>query len=271
MNKPQFHLFLVALAMLAGFSPSLWAQTGSIIYADTAALASWNNNPTLSLYVEDPVPVSSPVNSAEHIAALRLFVDHNSMTVPPPFDLEADIDISYGNGNTAANPAHDSKTLTLSAVGNGKWACDVRVVGLDPKTQIRIDVTRLEWVGSGGLPVSDNVYLELMMQVQRCYDPDILFDYLSPPSTFAISSTRAGGLVQIAWDEIEGAAAYDLEWTFVDDILGRTTNGNWIYKPSGQLRYDFGRNSTRVKVKDAAYSFPDVFEHGYLLYRVRPW
>ena len=62
------------------------------------------------------------------------------------------------------------------------------------------------------------------------------------------------------------AESYDLEYTFVDDytaVLG-------TYKPSAAIAYDFKHNSTRVNVINPFYRINLVFDHGYLIYRVRP-
>lgn len=62
------------------------------------------------------------------------------------------------------------------------------------------------------------------------------------------------------------AESYDLEYTFVDDYTA--TSGS--YKALSQIQYDFKHNSTRVSLKDITYTINLLFEHGYVLYRIRP-
>jgi RHS repeat-associated protein len=64
-----------------------------------------------------------------------------------------------------------------------------------------------------------------------------------------------------------GAPYYDIEWTYVNDYSGDATNPFLL---TTALNYDFRANSTMVRVPDGvSYDIPMVFEHGYILFRVR--
>lgn len=76
----------------------------------------------------------------------------------------------------------------------------------------------------------------------------------------------------ISWLPILGAEFYDLEWTYVDDY-DKSPTGSPISIPPGNLafnkHFNLDRNSTRVRVTTTQYTFPMVFESGYILYRLR--
>jgi RHS repeat-associated protein len=61
------------------------------------------------------------------------------------------------------------------------------------------------------------------------------------------------------------AESYDLEYTFVDDY----TTALGTYKTPSQIAYDFRNNSTRVNVINPSYRINLVFDHGYVIYRIR--
>ncbi|MHB8259764.1 MAG: M91 family zinc metallopeptidase [Bacteroidia bacterium] len=78
--------------------------------------------------------------------------------------------------------------------------------------------------------------------------------------------------LNVSWNTCFGSGtgmvcpeSYDFEWTFINDY--DTLVG--LYKSSLLLNYDFVNNSTRVNVTDNFYRISLIYEHGYILYRVR--
>lgn len=73
--------------------------------------------------------------------------------------------------------------------------------------------------------------------------------------------------LEVSWSTVEGAYEYHLEWTWVDDYL---SNGATGASPTS-LRYDLRHNATRVSVPEPGthYRIPLLFDHGYLIMRVR--
>lgn len=72
----------------------------------------------------------------------------------------------------------------------------------------------------------------------------------------------------LSWGDVPGAIEYQLEWVYLDD-----------YDPEGdplattQVNFDFKLNSTRVVIPETdglpSYNLPNVFDRGYVVYRVR--
>ncbi|GEM_PF-5017651 len=78
-------------------------------------------------------------------------------------------------------------------------------------------------------------------------------------------SETSSGDIQIAWSEYAyWPTLYELEWTFVDDYLAESS-----YRPASEIKYDFQHNATRIYTASSSYVIPNVYEHGYLMYRVR--
>ena len=107
-----------------------------------------------------------------------------------------------------------------------------------------------------------NVQTDLIVERYYHFDPS---DQLCP-ANFACtaSNTNLANELVICWDPIFGAEAYDLEWIFVDDY-----DGNGGFLPASSLTYDFNQNAARAQITETSYAVPLVYEHGYLLYRVR--
>jgi len=67
---------------------------------------------------------------------------------------------------------------------------------------------------------------------------------------------------------------YELEWTYVDDYrydFGLHTGSHFFQSGSfsGNIPYDFRKNSTRIRLKNNKYDIPLVYEGGAIVYRLR--
>ena len=71
--------------------------------------------------------------------------------------------------------------------------------------------------------------------------------------------------IEVYWDKMNGAEEYDLEWTFINDYAD--TPGS--FKPCSALLWDFRNNATRISTSKQHYRIPLMYEHGYIIYRVR--
>ncbi|SFH37188.1 RHS repeat-associated core domain-containing protein [Pedobacter insulae] len=67
----------------------------------------------------------------------------------------------------------------------------------------------------------------------------------------------------------EDEASCSIEEVGFQNITYEPASGQPYYKPAEKLTYNFKNNATRVRVSDNNYTIEDVFERGYLLYRVR--
>ena len=106
------------------------------------------------------------------------------------------------------------------------------------------------------------VYFENRMDVERYYiKPSNL-----QISNCVVSQPYMSDNLLLKWETAKGAEYYELEYTYVDDYT--TTQG--VYKASNLCSYNFYKNSTRVSLKENNYTLPRLYDHGYLIYRVRP-
>lgn len=68
--------------------------------------------------------------------------------------------------------------------------------------------------------------------------------------------------LEVVWNVVTGAEAYELEWTFVNNYgEGSTTKSN--------VDFDFVHNSTRITQSGTKYRIPLIYDKGFIIYRVR--
>jgi hypothetical protein len=90
------------------------------------------------------------------------------------------------------------------------------------------------------------------------------YDITTHPVISLVALNAKNDLV-VQWNLQDSAEEYDLEWTFVDDY----DTGYGVYKADGILKYNFDDNATRVTLTMNSYKITNIFEHGYVLFRVR--
>jgi len=130
------------------------------------------------------------------------------------------------------------------------------------------------------LAITENNVPVQSLQKNLFIDTDIFLERYIDFSAGAIqpiSVTSAAGIdldcdnikdeLKIEWASVPGAVEYQLEWTFINDY--DLNPGIYLPLSSPVLRYDFRNNSTRITTVNNNYSITLVFEHGWLLYRVR--
>ncbi len=110
---------------------------------------------------------------------------------------------------------------------------------------------------TAGSPAIENIYLENAVEVERYYyfDPALI-----PDIAQLLQEKSADNHLTLYWPFIPEAEQYDLEWTFVDYYSDSTQN--W--------QYDFEQQANRVRINVTQYTFPLVFDEGYMLFRYRP-
>ncbi|MCR9171964.1 MAG: hypothetical protein NXI10_05705, partial [bacterium] len=105
-----------------------------------------------------------------------------------------------------------------------------------------------------------DLFIESTVEVERYYSFD--------GSTVAFASYQFASnneFVEVFWDVIEGAEFYELEWVHINDYT--LTSG--VYEPQTNLSYNFYKNSTRINTRNNWYRIPNIFDHGYVIFRVR--
>jgi photosystem II stability/assembly factor-like uncharacterized protein len=74
--------------------------------------------------------------------------------------------------------------------------------------------------------------------------------------------------LQFTWNTLAGMVEYQLEWTWVDDY---DISGAPFNSPAelDALKYDLGRNATRISTAETNYTIPLLYDRGYIVFRVR--
>lgn len=120
--------------------------------------------------------------------------------------------------------------------------------------------------GSPGSFLPEQVYLDGNLLINRTYDiTPLLNNSIAVNSAFAdLDFDLVNDEIELSWNTVVGAEEYQLEWVFVNDYT--STSGS--YSNLG-LDYNFRHNSTRITTSENHYRIPLVFDHGYILHRVR--
>lgn len=101
--------------------------------------------------------------------------------------------------------------------------------------------------------IPDDLYLDLVLDIDRTYTLDLI----EHPSITQRSASDT--YLNVAWDYVEGAESYDLEWLFVEAVG---------HMPNPTNSYDF-TNATRINLKANTYEIPLAYPSGVILLRVR--
>jgi hypothetical protein len=111
---------------------------------------------------------------------------------------------------------------------------------------------------ASGVTVTD-LFIESEINVERYYPLDI-----SPVAAIIKPQTNKE-FIEFAWRPKIGAEYYEIEWVHINDYT-KTPN---TYIAPQNLKFNFYLNSTRLSVKSNYYRIPNIFDHGYVLFRVR--
>ncbi|MFT5778178.1 MAG: RHS repeat-associated protein [Crocinitomicaceae bacterium] len=74
--------------------------------------------------------------------------------------------------------------------------------------------------------------------------------------------------INVTWPVVVGAVEYQLEWLHINDY-GPDPLTPTVFATEASLEYDFKFNSTRITTTDNEYDLSLVFDHGWVLFRVR--
>ncbi len=132
------------------------------------------------------------------------------------------------------------------------------------KFEFRIDSVFINGVSDTLLPA--NMYVDGDITIDRTYEFASSVNTVITPddSVIYLNCDTLADELEIRWNTLLGAEEYQLEWVFVNDYTA-TENA---YSATGKT-YNFRNNSTRISTAETFYRIPLVFDHGYVLYRVR--
>ncbi|MBI5539819.1 MAG: hypothetical protein HY951_07155, partial [Bacteroidia bacterium] len=196
---------------------------------------------------------------------VMLMVDQTKLGLTP-FSCQVTLSISYYTYNYTSpgffEYHNEIKTFNLDYNSSDDYI-DRSIYNFEGAHKIRVDIVDVQT----GNPQPLNVYLCGDIEVERYYylDPAIAVSGLSK---YYLTTTNE---LKLDWNHIEGAESYEVEWLLVNDYDHLDVGGITVtnYNPLLEDRF-FDFNSTRVRVDSNSYKIPIIYEHGYLLYRVRP-
>ena len=111
-----------------------------------------------------------------------------------------------------------------------------------------------------------NLCISTEMEIERYYyfDKNFMLSALNLSCILKPATNE----IEFSWPKITGAEEYDLEWTFVSDI---TANNDSQFSTISDvnLHYSFDNDASRITTKQTYFSIDNIYESGYIAYRVR--
>ncbi|HTA61361.1 MAG TPA: hypothetical protein VK835_02850, partial [Bacteroidia bacterium] len=182
----------------------------------------------------------------------------------------------YSASNTLISTLSHSFKVTHNPTGKGALR-DQDLFLFKNAYKYHIKVTGITKNGVAVTSLPDYIYVDADIEVNRFYNfstyasTPIIVNSPNPINTDCDINNTYDEL-DISWAGCFGSGSslvcpesYDLEWTFINDY--DLPLGN--FKNTSSLNYDFRGNSTRVNTTDGHYRISLIYEHGYIIYRVR--
>ncbi len=148
---------------------------------------------------------------------------------------------------------------------------DRSVMRFDKAYEYKSKVTGIKVNGILQDTLPKNTYIHHRIQGERYYDLAPLWftsanNVFSAPSLLDKDCDGINEEIELVWNTVLGAEEYELEWTFINDYAAQVGS----YLPTSSIKFDFKHNSSRITTKNNRYVISNIFDHGYLVYRLRP-
>lgn len=180
----------------------------------------------------------------------------------------------YDAGNNLISTTTHTFAITHDPLGKGAFR-DQDLFLFNGAYKYRITFTGATKNGVAVTTLPDYIYIDGDIEVERYYN----FAAWASTTMSVSKATQdidcnSGTLeeLDISWNSCFSSGltqvcpeSYDLEWTFVNDY----DSAVGLYKNPSLLNYDFRGNSTRVSTSDNHYRISLIYEHGYIVFRVR--
>jgi RHS repeat-associated protein len=181
-----------------------------------------------TLEVDYTLVTYDSLNSATTNSSQSLTISYD----PASNNTYMDKNMNQYRGSLAAN-------LTITNVKYNEWNCGTQTV-----------------TNATTIPSSlGDVYLDLEQVTERYY-------FLNTSSYVNVSQEipNSNNTLRIAWDYLQGAESYDVEWVFVDIPQGTISTDPTVWSFS---------NATRINTTNQYYDIPLGVPRGRIIYRVR--
>ncbi|MFX3626075.1 MAG: RHS repeat-associated core domain-containing protein [bacterium] len=196
--------------------------------------------------------------------AVLLGIDHDNTSCYQAYTFTVTLELEKFHINTPSTGEKDTIILTLS------WNPDAGVISEDKAVYntegyVKITSKILSYTSTlVGNAVPDNIFIEGLIKKERYY----ALDYTTSPTISAITENQDDELT-VDWTAVSGVEEYDLEYMYIDDFGDYDTASGTSYVSSSNISVDFRNNATRVTVKGTSHKLKNLYQHGYLLFRVR--
>lgn len=223
-----------------------------------------------STTVQVPSPYTDPSFVDYSVTdKITLSVNHSHLAyMPTPGDVVVTLKVDKWNVLGIMTTSYPVLTLKYQPFNPAFPYNDKSVYKFNDAYKMTVTIQSITVAGVTSLALPANLRIDADILLER------YTNFATATSPIAISAPTVNDLdcdgvndeIQINWATTVGVEEYEFEWTFVNDY-GPTVGGTYIV-PSA-LNYDFKHNSTRITTTYPYYTISLIFEHGYLLYRVR--
>jgi RHS repeat-associated protein len=227
----------------AGTAPSLTVQDQ---WMSNLAYASW--------------PTVFTVKNANVNVVLRF--DDSQRRLNTLMSLQVTYDVKLYDGSNALIKTLHNQVLQINYTNASSYK-DKDVLNYNGFFKAEVSIRAVAYSEAGGpsVPVvpafrQNDIFLDVEQETERYY---VLNTAVSPIVTQAVVQNNQ---LPLAWNYIQGAESYDLEWLFID--LGTDVSTD----PNG-FDLDF-RDATRINTTDQHYYIPLGYPKGLIYFRVRP-
>jgi hypothetical protein len=214
------------------------------------------------------------------VSGVRLALNTTEIPILGAFNAEIEIKLDYFLDSAPTTPVSETRKLTINydpTTGVKYKNIDVLYIPNAFKlTAIILAAPNALNISSGAISTSHKnfITIQAFTEQERFENLDNVFGvspwtvpYIPPTITATYLGMPSNELV-LAWTAtgLHGEG-YELEYTFVDDY----SNTSGPYLPASGINFSFKNNSTRILVDKPPYKMQMIQEHGYLVYRIRPY
>ncbi len=184
--------------------------------------------------------------------------------------------VSFSGFNNQVSSSGPTTEIDLDAFNlSNSYQCLVTI------SAVRIYNSYVSTTPIAGTNVPANLYLELQYDAERYYDlnTSAAAPYTSNSALTVnyLSGTSTGNEFEVKWLRIPGAEEYELEWLWLDEgTYGGTSGGPTPiaipaspYWNASTREISFKNNATRIRTDQNSYRISNIYETGYLLFRIR--
>ncbi|MBL0202334.1 MAG: RHS repeat protein [Chitinophagaceae bacterium] len=289
MNK-NIILRTIAIVFFSIFVTSLNAQlisTGSAVFYGST---TWGVNKTINTAVQGGVASADAAGKILYqnkslVSGVKLALNTTTIpsTITTAFTAKVSVLFEYYLDNDPTNLLTDTKTVEVNydpGAGAKYKNIDVAFVRNAYKLTAKLLPSALS-ISVAGVPLTtistdykNFITIQAFTEQERFENLDNIFGtspWPSPYNTPAVNAVYLGSgnnELILSWSTTGAhCQGYELEYTFIDDYNNTLVS----FVPPANLNFTFRNNSTRILVTKPPYRLQLLQEHGYLVYRIRPF